>query len=134
MCHTWSEDKYGMILVCADNGEMLVLDCMGQLQASILDAPKGRSIDACFKWSKGFGIAVEDNLFFYEADSDNERVPAYQIGDSCKIKMAGKETFSADRNNNIQCLIIPSQEDSIFAITQQGQIIYTEFEIADFEA
>jgi len=70
--------------------------------ASILDAPKGRAIDAAFSYTLGFGIAVEDNLYFYEADPDgNERAPVTRIADSCKVKMAGKETFSADRNNNI---------------------------------
>ena len=97
---------------------MLILDCMGQCKASILDAPKGRTIDAAFSYSLGFVIAVEDNLFFYEADPEgNERAPVTLIGDSCKVKMAGKETFSADRNNNVQCLAMPALEDAIYAVT-----------------
>lgn len=42
-CHSWSNET-GQILVCTDNGEMIICENSGQYKAFILDSPVGDSI------------------------------------------------------------------------------------------
>jgi hypothetical protein len=44
-CHSWSQET-GHILVCTDNGEMIICENSGDYKAYIMDANPGRSIEA----------------------------------------------------------------------------------------
>jgi hypothetical protein len=76
ICHAWNK-KNGLIYVCTDAGEMLVLENSGEFKAFIHECPKGRAIEAVIPFSKGVICAVEDNIYFYEAadEKDENRVP-----------------------------------------------------------
>jgi len=121
-CHAWDKST-GYIIVCTDNGEMLVLQNSGLFKAFILESPLGKNIECIYPYAKGVIVAVADNFFFYHTetdDDDNDRMPLRRIADSAAIQMATKETFSHERNNNVMCIAVPSKEDQIYIMTQQG--------------
>ncbi len=63
-CHAWSQNT-GDILVCTDNGEMIICENSGQYKAFILDSPLGSMIEAVIAISNGFLIAVQQNFYIY---------------------------------------------------------------------
>lgn len=47
--------------------------------------------------------------------------------------MATKESPQHDRNNNIQCIAVNSDETCMYVLTQQGQLIFCNIDIKAFE-
>jgi len=46
--------------------------------------------------------------------------------------MNTKETMGYDKNNKLACICVNSDETIIYGLTKQGQIIYTELDIATY--
>ena len=76
-----------MILICTDNGEMLLCANNGEYKSYILDAPFGRCIDSVYSYSNGFVICAENTFIIYVSDDGDERALLRKDGDSIPIIM-----------------------------------------------
>jgi len=138
MCHAW-DLKTALLLVCTDQGDMLILNNTGDFRALCLEPPKPRIIEASYPLKEGFLIIVEDNILFYHSDDEeNERAPLTQINDGAVIKVNSKEglqstsSMNITNNNKVQCVCVNKDETTIYALTQQGQLIYTDIDISTY--
>ena len=54
-----------MILICTDNGEMILCANNGEYKSYILDSPLGLCIDRCYSFSSGFVICAENKFMIF---------------------------------------------------------------------
>lgn len=76
-----------MILICTDNGEMLLCANNGEYKSYILESPLGKCIDSVYSYSNGFLICAENQFMIFTADDGDERALLKQDGDSIPVLM-----------------------------------------------
>lgn len=89
-CHAWSEETTE-ILVCTDEGEMLICNNDGDYRAFILDSPQGTCIKSVIGFSSGFLVAIENAFLVYRSFKGDERMPFQKIGERSSILLNNKE-------------------------------------------
>lgn len=90
-CHSWSQST-GHILICTDQGEMIVCENSGQYKAYILDSPKtGSAIEAVISLENGFLIAVGSDFYIYRTSNVDDRAPLKIHGEKCKLEIAREQ-------------------------------------------
>lgn len=74
-CHAWNKNNCE-ILLCTDNGEMIICENSGEFKATVIDSQKGRSIECVQALESGdFLIALENALVCYRPTSADRRAP-----------------------------------------------------------
>ena len=112
-----------MILICTDNGEMLLCANNGEYKAYITDAPVGKCIDSIFSFEKGFVICVENMFRIYQTDSGDERALLRLDGASIPIIMRDNSSSQGNAQRTIRGICINDDEDQLFAVTSDGQLV-----------
>ena len=74
-----------MILVCTDNGEMLLCANNGEYKSYILESPLSQTISAAYSFSTGFLVAVENSFIVFISDPSDERALLRKVGDKFSI-------------------------------------------------
>lgn len=120
-CHAWSKDT-GHLLVCTDDGEMIVCENSGQYKAFILDSPIGGSIESVVSLDKGFLVAVGAHFYIYRTSNVDERAPLKIHGEKCNLQIDEEHKHLA-LSNVIKCMAINAKENLVYVITNQGQMI-----------
>jgi len=46
-CHAWSQDT-ALLIVCTDNGEILIMENSGEYKTYVLESPVGNCIEAIY--------------------------------------------------------------------------------------
>ena len=62
-----------MILICTDNGEMILCANNGEYKCYILDSPLGMTIDTVHAFENGFLICAENQFMIFQSDDGDER-------------------------------------------------------------
>jgi len=76
-----------MILICTDNGEMLLCANNGEYKSYILESPLGSQIDTVYSTQNGFVICAENNFIIFQSDDGDERALLRQDGDKIAVAM-----------------------------------------------
>ena len=84
--HEWDSTN-GQLLVCTDNGEMLLLKNDCDFLAYVLDSPIGNTIECVTATEKGFLVATEDSFYVYENTKGDDRMPLRLVGEKSSIAM-----------------------------------------------
>lgn len=72
-CHTWMMDT-GRLVLCTENGEILILDSNGEYKAFAQDSPVGVKLRCVVPYNKGFIVGGENGeVFVYETNNDDPR-------------------------------------------------------------
>ena len=74
-----------MILICTDNGEMILCANNGEYKAYILDSPLGQRIDTLYPFSNGFVICVENKFMIFQSEDGDERALLRRDGPSLPV-------------------------------------------------
>jgi WD40 repeat protein len=120
--HAWSKET-GHILICTDEGEMIVCENSGQYKAYILDSPKtGSAIEAVISLDNGFLIAVGSDFYIYRTSNVDDRAPLKIHGEKCKLEIKNEQKH-LQTQNVVQCMAINSKENELYCITTNGQMI-----------
>lgn len=101
-CHSWS--KVGLLLICTDMGEMIVLKNDGEYKALVSDAPKSGPIESVVSLQNGFLIAHQNRFYFYKNTSVDDRLPLKRHNDQ-KMTIINEPQHMAT-SNVIQCMAI----------------------------
>ncbi len=109
-CHSWSQET-GHILVCTDNGEMIICENSGDYKAYIMDANPGRSIEAVISLSQGFLIAQGSSLYIYRTSRVDDRAPLKLKGEKCNLMIHGSEARDPKDGFIIESMAINSSEN-----------------------
>ena len=117
-CHAWSQQT-GHIIICTDNGEIVVCRNEGQYHAFILDAPIGNPIEAVTAISTGFLVAVGQTFYIYRTSDVDTRVPIKLHGERCTITINNEPVHSMNACS-IRSMAVNQAEDFIFVTTNQG--------------
>ena len=132
-CHAWSQVTR-MILICTDNGEMILCANNGEYKAYILDSPLGRPIDTVYSTSTGFVICQDSLFIVFQSDSGDERALLRQDGDPISVAMRDS---TSNQLGNQACKILSltanNDQDQIYAITSTGQLITAPLDLEDIE-
>ena len=62
-----------MILICTDNGEMILCANNGEYKAYILDSPLGLCIDTVYSFGNGFVVSAENQFMIFQSEDGDER-------------------------------------------------------------
>lgn len=89
-----------MILICTDNGEMLLCSNNGEYKSYIIDSPLGRPIDSVFSFGNGFLVSVENSFLVFQNDEGDERALLAKDGERVFVNMNTGENASAAPFNN----------------------------------
>ena len=127
-CHSWSKET-GDILVCTDNGEMVMCDNDGQYRAFILDSPMGEPIQQVTALEKGFVVAQKNSFWIYRSSKVDDRAPLKKHGDKCIFNIRN-EPVHIGSSNSIKSFAFNSKENQIFLVTNFGQMIYGDLDCA----
>lgn len=73
-CHIWTKDTM-QLLVCTNEGDMLLLNHSGEFLKYIPESPYGCSIDSICAFSRGLIVAGEGGNFWAFEGSTNEAAP-----------------------------------------------------------
>jgi len=113
-----------MILICTENGEMLLCANNGEYKSYITDAPVGKCIDSVFSFSNGFVICVENMFRIYQSEDGDERALLRLDGSSIRIDMRDtNHNYLGNGQRTIRGLAINEDEDQLYAITSDGQLV-----------
>lgn len=83
-----------MILICTDNGEMLLCANNGEYKAYINDAPLGKCIDSVISSDSGFIICAEDKFMIFKEEDGDERALLRIDGSSIPIDIKDSQNNS----------------------------------------
>jgi hypothetical protein len=73
-CHTWLPD--GKLLVCTDQGEILLLESNGEYKMLLPDSPgDGFYIECVHTYSKGFIVAGDNGRIIIYEKSEDPKTP-----------------------------------------------------------
>lgn len=114
-CHAWSKST-GQILVCTDNGEMVICDNAGPFKAIVGDATQGNMIEACIAIEKGFLVVVGSVFYIYSSYDMDPRCPLKLLGERCKLAINNEPSHQGG-NNIITSMCLNSKENYVYAIT-----------------
>ena len=117
-CHAWSKST-GMILVCTDNGEMILCQNNGAYKSYILQSPQGYSIDSIYPYERGFLLGVEGSFYVYRDDDGDERALLERDGDRIWVKVPGGLDTHVD-HTKILSITANEEEDKIYFTTTNG--------------
>jgi hypothetical protein len=110
-----------MILVCTDNGEMLLCANNGEYKHFSLESPLSQTIQAAYSFSTGFLIAVENSFIIFQADMSDERALIRKVGDKFSMLMEDGDTSLVNDNNVFVTAVTANEhEDQIFVSTSSG--------------
>jgi len=118
-----------MILICTDNGEMLLCANNGEYKAYILDSPLGKCIDSVFSFSNGFIICAENNFMVFQSEDGDERTLLSLEGDAIPITMRDSSSNQSFSSCTIRALTLNEDEDHIYAVTSNGQLVTAQLEL-----
>ena len=76
-----------MILICTDNGEMILCANNGEFKSDVKEMPQGQCIDAVYSFSNGFVICAENNFIVYQSDDGDERALLRLDGEAIPLVM-----------------------------------------------
>ena len=62
-----------MILICTDNGEMLLCANNGEYKCYVPESPEGKCINSVYSFQNGFVICTENSISVYKSDDGDER-------------------------------------------------------------
>lgn len=120
-CHSWSQDT-GHILVCTDNGEMIICENSGDYKAFIMDAQPGTMIESVVSLSNGFLVAQGSSFFIYRTSRVDDRAPLKLAGERCTLSIKNEPSHQGG-SNIIESMCINSKENYVYVTTSQGQMI-----------
>ena len=122
-----------MILICTDNGEMLLCANNGEYKSYILESPLGKPISAVYSFENGFVVCEGKNFIIFKSEDGDERALLRKDGDSLQIQM--REPGHANQHGSAKptILAITANEDDneIYAITDHGQLISAKIDLND---
>ena len=119
--HSWSQET-GHILVCTDNGEMIICENSGDYKAFIMDAQPGTMIEAVVSLSNGFLVAQGQFFFIYRTSRVDDRAPLKLIGERCTLAINNEPSHQGG-TNIIESMCVNSKENFVYVTTSQGQMI-----------
>jgi hypothetical protein len=108
-----------MILVCTDNGEMILCQNNGAYKSYILQSPQGYSIDSIYPYERGFLLGVEGSFYVYRDDDGDERALLERDGDRIWVKVPGGLDTHVD-HTKILSITANEEEDKIYFTTTNG--------------
>jgi len=109
------------ILVCTDNGDMIVCDNSGEFKAVCLDTYRGHPIECVTSLDDGgFLIAFENSFLVYRTSTNDPRAPLKRIGEKTTIQMATNEANFNGSSILIRSMALNSTEDTVYVVTNQG--------------
>jgi hypothetical protein len=94
--HAWSQETGG-IIVCTDEGEMVMCENSGQYKAYILDSPVGNTIQQVTALSSGFLVAVGNSFYIYRTSHIDDRAPLKCLGYS-NLQIVGEPAHLSSSN------------------------------------
>jgi len=128
-CHSWARSK---ILICTDNGEMLLCANNGEYKAYILDSPLGFSINTVYPFEAGFIVCAENNLLRFVWEEGDERAPLTLEGPRLPIQMKDSASNQLGQNNfNVLSITATEDEDRVYAITSHGQLVTAPIDLKE---
>ena len=128
-CHQWSLET-GMILVCTDNGEMILCANNGEYKSYILESPLSQTISAAYSFSTGFLVAVENSFIVFISDPSDERALLRKVGDKFSIMIQDdKDNQLSDQQFVVNAVAVNEHEDQIYVMTSHGQLITAEINL-----
>ena len=78
-CHTWMQDT-GRLVLCTDNGEIMLLDTTGEYMAFVNESPMDNFKIVCIvPFSRGFIIGGENGVVYAYERTEDARNPYRQI-------------------------------------------------------
>lgn len=119
-----------MILVCTDNGEMLLCANNGEYKSYILESPLSQTIEAAYSFSSGFLVAVENSFIIFQSDLSDERALLRKVGDKFSMFMDNGDTSLANDPRVVVTAVTANEhEDQIFVTTSTGQIVTADINL-----
>ena len=114
-----------MILICTDNGEMLLCANNGEYKSYILESPLGKPINTVYSFSNGFVVCERNNFLIFQSEDGDERALLRQDGPPIPILMNDNSSSSqlGSQPPSIISLVANEDESEIYAITSHGQMI-----------
>ena len=119
-----------MILVCTDNGEMLLCANNGEYKSYILESPLSQTISAVYSFSTGFLVAVENSFIVFISDPSDERALLRKVGDKFSIMVQDdKDGQPMDQGFIVNAVAVNEHEDQIYVMTSHGQLITADINL-----
>ena len=123
-CHAWLQD--GRLLVCTDQGEIMLLESDGSYKMLISDSPgDGFYIDCITTFSKGFIIGGDNGRIYIYEKSEDPKVPYTQFPplpspSQGNEKMEYHELLQGVMNCRVKCMTLSAADDMIVFTTENN--------------
>jgi len=126
-CHAWLPD--GRLLVCTDQGEIMLLESDGSYKMLLSDSPgDGFHIECILTFTKGFIIGGDNGRIYIYEKSEDPKVPYTQFpplpspgGEREKVEYA--ELMQGVMTSRVKCIALSAADDMIVFTSENNQIM-----------
>lgn len=97
-CHAWSQDT-ALLIVCTDNGEILIMENSGEYKTYLLESPVGNCIEAIYSASKSFVVALGNSFMIFKSSMGDAHCPFMSVGDKQLVLIpntSAQDTLNSD--------------------------------------
>jgi cilia- and flagella-associated protein 57 len=126
-CHTWLPE--GKIIICTDQGELLLLESTGEYKMCLDCSPKdGFYIEAIAIYSKGFMIAGDTGQIKIYEKTDEPKKPFQEVATWPNVNDPKEEKkypnlLLSIMASRIKCLALSSNDDTLVFSTENNQLM-----------
>ena len=125
-CHTWLPE--GKIIICTDQGELLLLESTGEYKMLLSCSPgDGFYIEAIANYSKGFMIAGDTGQIMVFEKTDEPKKPFAHVATwpnvDPKEEKKYANLFLSIMASRIKCIALSSNDDTLVFSTENNQLM-----------
>lgn len=125
-CHTWLPE--GKIIVCTDQGELLLLESTGEYKMLLSCSPgDGFYIESITTYSKGFMIAGDTGQIMVFEKTDEPKKPFAHVATwpnvDPKEEKKYPNLFLSIMASRIKCIALSSNDDTLVFSTENNQLM-----------